>query len=200
MAYKTTLKDSTSGTIVYPQTLIDLVQDSDGNSVETLINNKQSKITANGILKGDGNGNIIAATEGTDYLKIAPVTSVNNKTGAVELTADNVGAVPTTRTINGKALSSNITLAASDVDAASKSTSTTITIQASAWNSNDNSVIYNFSGMTTSANVVITAAPSSYLAYAKAGVRCSSQSSGSLTFVCEKIPTEALDVNVLIVG
>ena len=36
-------------------------------------------------------------------------------------TASEVGAVPTSRTVNGKALSSNITLSASDVDAASSS-------------------------------------------------------------------------------
>lgn len=50
-----------------------------------------------------------------------PVTSVNNKTGAVSLGASDVGAVPTSRTVNGKSLSSNITLSASDVGAAAKS-------------------------------------------------------------------------------
>ena len=52
---------------------------------------KQNKITASGILKGDGNGGISAATPGTDYLKTAPVTSVNGKTGAVVLDKSNVG-------------------------------------------------------------------------------------------------------------
>lgn len=46
-----------------------------------------------------------------------PVTSVNGNTGAVSLTASSVGAVPTSRTVNGKALSSNITLTANDVGA-----------------------------------------------------------------------------------
>ena len=46
------------------------------------------------------------------------VSSVNGKTGAVVLTASEVGAVPTSRTVNGKALSANITLSASDVGAA----------------------------------------------------------------------------------
>jgi len=31
------------------------------------LNDKQAIITANGILKGDGSGNISAATAGTDY-------------------------------------------------------------------------------------------------------------------------------------
>lgn len=45
------------------------------------------------------------------------VLSVNGQTGAVSLTAGDVGAVPTTRTVNSKALSSDITLSASDVGA-----------------------------------------------------------------------------------
>lgn len=46
---------------------------------------KQNKITAAGILKGDGAGGVSAAVPGTDYLTEAPVTSVNGKTGAVKV-------------------------------------------------------------------------------------------------------------------
>ena len=45
---------------------------------------KQNKITAAGILKGDGAGGVSAATPGTDYLTEAPVTSVNGATGAAK--------------------------------------------------------------------------------------------------------------------
>ena len=44
-----------------------------------------------------------------------PVKSVNGKTGVVDLSASDVGAVPTTRTVNGHALSSNVTVTKSDV-------------------------------------------------------------------------------------
>ena len=44
---------------------------------------KQNKITAAGILKGDGAGGVSTAVPGTDYLTEAPVTSVNGETGAV---------------------------------------------------------------------------------------------------------------------
>lgn len=47
---------------------------------------KQNKITAAGILKGDGAGGVTAATPGKDYLKEAPVTSVNGATGAAKST------------------------------------------------------------------------------------------------------------------
>ena len=61
---------------------------------------KQNKITAAGILKGDGAGGVSAAVAGTDYLTEAPVTSVNGETGAV--TVREVPAV--TASDNGKFL------------------------------------------------------------------------------------------------
>lgn len=44
-----------------------------------------------------------------------PVTSVNTKTGDVVLTAGDVGAVPTTTQVNGKALSGDISLSKGDI-------------------------------------------------------------------------------------
>ena len=55
------------------------------------LSGKQNKITASGILKGDGAGGVSAAAPGTDYLTEAPVTSVNGKTGAVEIAKGDVG-------------------------------------------------------------------------------------------------------------
>lgn len=51
--------------------------------------------------------------------KVDNTTTVNNKplSSNITLAASDVGAVPTGRTINGKALSSNITLSATDVGA-----------------------------------------------------------------------------------
>ncbi|MBR4972241.1 MAG: hypothetical protein IKY59_04640, partial [Oscillospiraceae bacterium] len=56
---------------------------------------------------------IIAAINSIIY----PVTKVNGQTGDISLKASDVGAVPTTRTVNNKALSTNITLSAADVGA-----------------------------------------------------------------------------------
>lgn len=70
-----------------------------------------------------------------------PVSSVNGKTGVVSLsasdvgarpsswtpTAANVGAVPTSRKVNGKALSANITLSAADVGAVPTTSTLTVT-------------------------------------------------------------------------
>ena len=46
------------------------------------------------------------------------VTSVNGQQGVIVLAAGDVGAVPTTRQVNGKALSADVTIAAADVGAA----------------------------------------------------------------------------------
>lgn len=69
----------------------------------------------------DAEKNVIVGIQknGTDV-------SVNSSTRKVNITvptsASDVGAVPTSRTVNGKALSSNITLSAADVDALPNST------------------------------------------------------------------------------
>lgn len=55
------------------------------------LSGKQNRITASGMLKGDGAGGVSAATPGTDYLTEAPVASVNGKTGAVEIAKGDVG-------------------------------------------------------------------------------------------------------------
>ena len=55
-----------------------------------------------------------------DTSKVDKTTTINNKalSSNITLSASDVGAVPTTRTINSKALSANITLSAGDVGAA----------------------------------------------------------------------------------
>lgn len=59
--------------------------------IKSALSSKQEKITAAGVLKGNGQGGVTAAVAGTDYLKTAPVTSVNGKTGAVTLGKSDVG-------------------------------------------------------------------------------------------------------------
>lgn len=123
---------------------IDGLQTSVGN-IQTTLGSKQdvidgaastitdSNLTANRALISNGSGKVdVSAVTSTELgyldgvtsniqtqlnskLSAAPVTSVNSKTGAVKLTAADVSAVPTTRTVNGHALSSNVTVSKSDV-------------------------------------------------------------------------------------
>ena len=111
---------------------------------------KQAKITASGILKGNGAGGVSAAVKGTDYA--APSVGVS------------------------------------------------VTLRASGWNANTKTQTVSVSGVTATVNLIITAAPDSYMAYAKAGVRCTAQGAGTLTFACETVPTADVVANVLIIG
>lgn len=107
-----------------------------------LVSNANGKVAVSGVTSTelgylDGvTSNIQTQLNGK--LSSAPVTSVNNKTGAVSLGASDVGAVPTSRTVNNKALSADISLTASDVGAVptsrtvnSKALSSNITLTAS---------------------------------------------------------------------
>ena len=111
---------------------------------------KQSKITASGILKGNGAGGVSAAVKGTDYA--APSVGVS------------------------------------------------VTLRASGWNANTKTQTVSVSGVTATVNLIITAAPDSYMSYAAAGVRCTAQGAGTLTFACETVPTADVAANVLIPG
>ena len=123
---------------------IDGLQTSVGN-IQTTLGSKQdvidgaastitdSNLTANRALISNSSGKVdVSAVTSTElgYLdgvtsniqtqlnskrSTAPATSVNSKTGAVKLTAADVSAVPTTRTVNGHALSTNVTVSKSDV-------------------------------------------------------------------------------------
>lgn len=81
---------------------------------------------------------------------------------------------------------------------ADKPAAKTVLLPVAGWSSNSQTV--SVAGMTASANIIVTAAPDSYMAYAEAGVHCTAQGAGTLTFACEDTPTEALTVNVLILG
>ena len=72
------------------------------NATQAALNNKQSKITANGILKGDGTGNITAADETEVSLVSLTVDMVD---GAVGFTEDIQQTVATT--INADTLGGN---------------------------------------------------------------------------------------------
>lgn len=82
------------------------------------------------------------------------------------------------------------------VDAKKKSM--TVTLWSSSWYSNSQSVTAN--GVTTSNTVIVSPTGSYWKAYCEAGVYCSGQSSNSLTFKCEDVPTENITVNVLILN
>ena len=114
------------------------------------VGGKQAKITASGILKGNGAGGVSAAVKGTDY--------------------------------------------------AGPSVGVTATLTAAGWDADAKTQTVSVAGVTATANIIITAATDSYMAYAEAGVRCTVQGAGTLTFACETVPTADVAANVLILG
>ena len=95
----------------------------------------------------DAEKNVIVGIQknGTDV-------SVNSSTRKVNITvptsASDVGAVPTSRTVNGKALSANITLSASDVSALPDSTTYVSTVDGSSGAITTNAVKYTSQTLT----------------------------------------------------
>ena len=147
------------------------------------------------------------------------VTSFKGRTGAItpqtgDYTADmvgarantwtpsaaDVGAVPTSRTVNGKALSANITLNASDVGAAPAIVLRTATLTTSGWSSNSQTVTV--TGVVANNNAqAIDVSPLSKTDadnWAQAGVWCTAQGANTLTFTCTEVPSANINVNVKI--
>ena len=69
-------------------------------------------------------------------------------------------------------------------------------LTAAGWSNNSQTIAVE--GVTASNNVCIDASTESYEAYAEAGVRCTAQAAGTLTFTCKRVPEEALTVNFVI--
>ena len=74
--------------------------------------------------------------------------------------------------------------------------SITVTLLAANWVNDEQTV--NATGVTASNSVFIGAAPASITDYDTAGVKCTAQGAGTLTFSCATTPSSDLTVNVLI--
>lgn len=73
-----------------------------------------------------------------------------------------------------------------------------VTIGVSDW---DNSTCTKFvMGVTPTNTVIVSASPSSISDYTSAGVFCSAQGAGTLTFTCSSTPLSAITVNILIMN
>lgn len=109
------------------------------------------------------------------------------------------GFVPVTRTINGKALSSDIVLTAQDVGALQPGEaikSTQVTIAVSDWSGN--TATKTVAGVTSSSDVFVSPEPvlANIKAYAESNVFCSALGTDTVTFTCETVPAVALTVNI----
>lgn len=105
----------------------------------------------------------------------------------------NVDALPSQTGNSGKVLSTNGT-SASWIDITS-TPATTPTLVAANWSSNTQTI--NVTGVTSSNVVLVGPSPVSAEDYAAAGVLCTSQGNGTLTFTCDTTPSVDLTLNVV---
>ena len=186
-----------------------------------LANEKQDKLTGT-------QGQVVGFDEdGNAVPQAAGVTSFNGRTGAVtpqtgdytaEMvgaradtwtpTASDVGAVPTTRTINSKPLSSDVTLTADDVGAGAPATSATVTLTAAGWTGSAAPFSQQVSCSIVAADTAVVAVDvdtpgtdadadaEAINAWALCTQRNPTQGAGTLTFYCTEKPTINIPVKV----
>lgn len=73
--------------------------------------------------------------------------------------------------------------------------SSTITLTAADWSSDTQTV--NVTGMTATSIVFVSPVPSDQSDYTSAGILCTAQAAGTLTFSCDTTPANDIDVNVV---
>lgn len=129
----------------------------------------ETTTTLTGLLKGDGTS-VSAAVAGTDY--VAPVA--------------------------GKGLSSNdyTTEEKTKLEGLSAPVARTATLTVAGWSGTTQTV--SVTGVTADSILTVTYAPDSHDAWLDAGVYCSAQGAGTLTFTCESVPSAALTANIVI--
>lgn len=87
---------------------------------------------------------------------------------------------------------------AEKIAAGAVSSSFTVSLPASGWADNVQTVTAN--GVTADNTVVVSPAPASYTAYAEGAVRCTAQGINSLTFTCDDVPSDNITVNVTVIN
>ena len=74
----------------------------------------------------------------------------------------------------------------------------TATLTAAGWS--DSSQTVAVEGVTASNTILVAPASDSQEVWGKAGIVCTAQSAGSLTFTCKSVPTAAVTANIVILG
>ena len=149
----------------------------------------------------DTSGNVYLCTDDTTFENF-----LNSVLEAVdEQTGEALGAFKTEvdTAIAGKANSETVNAAFTEVNTAisakqAKHTTAAVTLAAASWSSGVQTV--SAAGVTASNTVIVAPAPDSQDAYTAAGVKCTAQAEGTLTFTCVETLADDLTVNVVILG
>lgn len=159
--------------------------------------NKQNKITAQGLLKGLGDGSVAEAIADVDYATPAAVANKQNKiTAAGLLKCDGDGGV--IAATPGEDYQSPIPAGTY----ASPAISRTVTLGVAAWTGAEAPFQQTVSiqGATATNIKVVSPAPASVDEYASCGVKAAAEGAGTITFACTTAPENDLTVNIAILG
>lgn len=96
--------------------------------------------------------------------------------------------------------SGGVSAAVAGTDYQSPVKSAMVTLSANAWSGNSQTI--NLANVATNSLVTVAPVPTAQnrTAYLEAGVYCSTQGAGTLTFVCEDVPSVNLNVNIQIIN
>ncbi len=145
----------------------------------------------NGIVKENGSGTASAASA-SDVVTLLGITAVNRATA--DASGNNIANTYATQSaLSGKA-DANHTHSGYQT----QHTTATASLTTAGW-SNDSQTV-SAAGVTASNTVIVAPAPASAAAWAAAGIVCTAQGAGTLTFTCTTAPTDALTANVLVLG
>lgn len=141
----------------------------------------------------DSNGNV--ALTGTDI----PISRDNPTTTIIMAISGKQEKILISGLLKGNG-SGGVSAAVAGTDYQSPVKSATVTLSANAWSGNSQTI--NLANVTTNSLVTVAPVPTAQnrTAYLEAGVYCSAQGAGTLTFVCEDVPSVNLNVNIQIIN
>lgn len=116
--------------------------------------------------------------------------------GAYELPTASASQLGGVKVGSGLSIDSSGVLSASGGGGGASYSTTTATIPTTGWSNNQRTV--NVAGVTASNDVIVAPAPASAAAWAAAGIVCTAQGAGTLTFTRTAANTAALTANVMV--
>lgn len=144
------------------------------------------------IARIDANGNVYLCTDDTTFSNWQAATLELLE----EQQAEAMNAFGEAQTEKYNAFTSAVNTAVGNKQ--DKHATAAVSLTIAGWSGNAQTV--SAAGVTANNTVIVAPAPGSADAYGKAGVKCTAQAAGTLTFTCNKTPEAALTVNVVILG
>lgn len=141
------------------------------------------------ICTGFGLANTNTDFMGVDWNRMAFVSSSSD--GTIGTSDGKWSKVYTTNINNG----ADINIPTTGGTMAVIGVNTTVTLATANWSSNTQTV--NVTGMTATGVVLVSPDPTDQADYTSAGILCTAQAAGTLTFTCDTVPSGDIDVNVV---